>query len=70
MPFDLQDHIVIVEECWIWTGAANYGGYGLVKRQRRVWLAHRWAWMLTGQSLPEQLHHTCGHRRCVNPDHL
>lgn len=68
-------------DCWLWTGALNPCGYGIVGHGT----AHRFSWLLTGQAIPEgtELDHLCHsrdlncndgnrcvHRRCVNPDHL
>jgi hypothetical protein len=54
--------------CWNWTGYVEAGGYGLASGRR----AHRVAWeRLVGPIPPgHDLHHKCGNRRCVNPEHL
>jgi hypothetical protein len=59
------------DTCWNWTGSLmnGYGSIGVNGRTRR---AHRIAYELlvgpTDQTLV--LHHKCGNRRCVNPEHL
>ena len=62
--------------CWLWTGALNDDGYGSVGwgvgDEKRVFLAHRVAYVLAGHSLDPQLDldHTCTVRSCVNDAHL
>ncbi len=56
--------------CWLWTGC-TLDGYGRFQMPGKNWLAHRWAWkFIAGRDLPEELHHRCRVRRCVNPDHV
>jgi hypothetical protein len=59
------------ETCWLWTGIVDAYGFGLLKLgQKFIAYAHRYSYNLLkpiGQNLVE---HTCGNRRCVNPEHL
>lgn len=58
--------------CWIWTGHCNNKGYGRINISRRVQYAHRIAWELYNEPIPEGtwvLHH-CDTPCCVNPRHL
>ena len=54
--------------CWNWTGTKMRGGYGGQGGRH----AHRVAWELLVGPVSEghDLHHLCGSRACVNPDHL
>src|SRR6185369_16548555 len=67
------------DECWIWPGALNRKGYGLVtmraenSRGYRTRIAHRAAYeMIIGPVPPDlELDHVVCHRRaCVNPFHM
>ncbi len=61
--------------CWIWTGAANEHGYGVIGRGRRGEgneKAHRLAYRLYKGEIPDGkiVLHKCGNPFCVNPSHL
>lgn len=65
------------DECWIWTGALTYDGYGKIGRggrgQGRTVLAHRALWELeTGETLTQddQICHRCDNPRCLRLSHL
>ena len=62
-------------ECVLFEGYIGADGYGRVNRGPRGGspkLAHRYAYELLVGSIPEghELHHRCGVRACVNPEHL
>lgn len=59
--------------CYLWLGALHQG-YGRITVNRRVHRAHRYAWLLAGNTLPAYpeyvIDHVCNVKSCVNPDHL
>lgn len=58
--------------CWLWTGYGNDEGYGRTNFKGRSIVAHRAAFLLSGQEIPSGMlvRHKCDVRRCCNPDHL
>jgi len=65
------------ETCWLWTAACTKKqGHGQFSYNGKPVLAHRFSWLLAGHTIPEGLcvchapHSICGHRTCVNPQHL
>ena len=54
--------------CWLWLGALNECGYGLLRRRT----AHRFAYELMVGPIPSGLviDHLCNVRSCVNPHHM
>ena len=61
--------------CWIWTAAAAKtlnGRYGVVNVNKKVYGAHRVAFILKNHCLDatKELDHLCRNSLCVNPEHL
>src|SRR3990172_9099629 len=60
--------------CWIWLGAVDTCGYGMVRDNslRRNKRAHRVSYELLRGPIPAGLtiDHLCRVKCCVNPDHL
>lgn len=59
--------------CWRWTGRWNSGnGYGKIRWNGRIYVAHRLVYELLVGSIPERhvLDHICRTRDCCNPAHL
>jgi len=59
--------------CWLWRGATNGKGYGVVRWDGHQRSAHRVSWSIrTGSEVPRGLYvcHHCDVPNCVNPDHL
>jgi hypothetical protein len=68
----LKDPIFPENGNMLWLGAKDRGGYGLFKADGRSNKAHRWIYERLRGPVPPgfELHHLCGIRHCVNPDHL
>jgi len=61
------------DECWLWTGGTNRGGYGTFQGVVRGDGAHRFAWELANGPIPEGMvvrHLVCDNPPCVNAKHL
>lgn len=61
--------------CWLWTGAKNTKGYGIINSpggERSPIRAHRFAYEHFKGPISEGLvvRHKCNVPSCVNPDHL
>lgn len=59
-------------ECWLWTGTCDPGGYGRFWLARKSAIAHRVSWMLCHGNPSPDIHvlHDCDTPPCVNPAHL
>ena len=58
--------------CLLWTGARNNYGYGVVRSDGRLMLAHRLSYLLHRGPIPDGaiLRHHCDTPACVAPWHL
>lgn len=58
--------------CIEWEGAINSDGYGVVRLNGVLMLAHRVAYRLAKGPIPKgkEVAHECHNRKCRNPDHL
>jgi hypothetical protein len=57
--------------CWIFQGR-GLGGYGRLRRDGKIWMAHRFFWTLTHGPIADGMtvDHICFVTMCVNPEHL
>lgn len=64
------------DDCWIWQGAINNAGYGLIREEskyakKNMILVHRAMARDMGIDIENnEIQHTCLNRLCVNPNHL
>jgi hypothetical protein len=60
------------DSCWLWTGCITQKGYGQVRRKEKTYYTHQYAWILSGNTIPEGhlMRHKCRSRNCCNPEHL
>ena len=58
--------------CWLWTSWVDRHGYGRLKKDGRMKLAHRASYEMTKGEIPAglEIDHLCRNPSCVNPDHL
>ena len=58
--------------CKVWTGAIEKTGYGRLKVEGKMWMAHRYAYYQHfGEIDPDMvIDHICFNRACVEPSHL
>jgi hypothetical protein len=68
----LKRYVTKTDNCWIWNGPIDKGGYGRTGVDGKDRASHRLIYEHFKGSIPEglQIDHLCRNRRCVNPDHL
>lgn len=71
-PKNLWDCIDKGDGCWLWRGAKNPWGYGIISSDGKLCQAHRLAWEQThGELIGRRIAmHTCDTPACCNPAHI
>ena len=60
-------------DCWLWMGAKDRHGCGVLSVDGKVWKAHRFAWSLANGQQPHRgvtIGQSCEERSCCRPEHL
>lgn len=68
----LLDRIALGDQCWLWTGRIQTGGYGQMTIKGKHVLVHRVLYTELVGPIPEgmDLHHACETKACVRPSHM
>lgn len=72
----IQNNIEITDVCWLWRGAKNSAGYGVISARKlgfsSPFFVHRLSvWVHTGvYPGPHPVLHSCHNPACCNPAHL
>lgn len=58
--------------CWEWVGCKLPSGYGKLTKNKKTWLAHRYAFTEMCGKIPDGMvvMHKCDNPSCCNPEHL
>jgi len=64
--------IIIIKECWEWSGYKDKDGYGKFSLNRTPFMAHRISFNIFKGIIKDNLviDHICHNRSCINPEHL
>lgn len=58
--------------CMLWAASTTSLGYGVIRIERKLYLAHRVSWALVNGSIPAGMLvcHKCDVPGCINPGHM
>lgn len=81
MPRPIENYVAYFEKktvrvpfsgCWLWTGATQPQGYGILANKSGRYLAHRVSYEKHVGEFDRKLDvlHTCDVKCCINPNHL
>lgn len=72
MKARFMSHVIKSDGCWRWAGYHRADGYINFSVGSKKFKAHRIAYELFVDEIPEglEIDHICRNRGCVNPDHL
>lgn len=61
-----------IDDCMMWIGPVNSGGYGIYNHKGNKYLAHRISYFINYGEIDRDLviDHICMNRMCVHPEHL
>lgn len=67
-----RSYVRASDNCWEWIGGTFGGKYGQFRVGPKKMRAHRVAWLIAGNAIPEGmiLCHKCDNVKCVRVDHL
>jgi len=58
-------------DCWLWLACKDKDGYGQIRLNDKMLLAHRTSWIIANGRRPKLfILHKCHVRACVNPEHI
>jgi len=69
---DFWSQVQKTDDCWLWVGEFNRGGYGVYRALGRAIRAHRYVLEhILGNDISDKVvMHICDNTRCCNPAHL
>lgn len=70
LPERFADKIEVSGGCWEWVAAKNSAGYGVIRIDYRLYLAHRYIYEFFNGPVKGECDHLCRNRGCVNPEHI
>lgn len=63
---------ISINGCWLWQGAKDQKGYGLLRFKSKLMRAHNVSFIITNGPIPpkKHLYRSCEDNSCINPSHL